>query len=78
MKTLSPPGRLVERLLYILSNYNFVIEHRKSHEITNVDFLSRDGCSGQPTKEEIDEESPTLDLTISSVAIQQGNLDRIN
>ena len=27
MKNLSPPGRLVERLLYILSNYSFTIEH---------------------------------------------------
>ena len=30
MKKLNPPGRLVERLLYILSNYNFTIEHRRS------------------------------------------------
>ena len=78
MKTLSPPGRLVERLLYILSNYNFTIEHKRSEEIPHVDYLSRDGCTGNPTLEELDLESSTKDLTISSIVIQQGNLNNID
>ena len=49
MKNLSPPGRLVERLLYILSNYNFTIEHKRSGEIVHVDYLSRDGYTGTPS-----------------------------
>ena len=78
MKTLSPPGRLVERLLYILSNYNFTIEHKRSEEIPHVDYLSRDGCTGNPTLEELDLESSNKDLTISSIVIQQGNLNNID
>ena len=54
MKTLNPPGRLVAWPLYILSNYNFNIEHRKSEEISNVDHLSCDGCPREPTKEELE------------------------
>ena len=38
-----PPGRLVERLLYIISNYSFTIEHNRSVEIVNADYLSRVG-----------------------------------
>lgn len=78
MKTLNPPGRLVERLLYILSNYNFVIEHKKSEEIPNVDYLTRDGCNGNPTQYELEEEANTNDLTISAIVIQQGNLSNID
>ena len=33
MKNISPSGRLVERLLYILSTYSFTIEHKRSGEI---------------------------------------------
>ena len=36
MKNLKPPGRLVERLLYILSNYSFTIEHKRSGEVVHV------------------------------------------
>ena len=77
MKNLSPPGRLVERLLYILSNYSFTIEHKRSEEIPHVDYLSRDGCTGNPTAEELQMENDTRDITISSIIIQQGNLNSI-
>ena len=77
MKNLSPPGRLVERLLYILSNYNFTIEHKRSGEIVHVDYLSRDGCTGNPSAEELQMEKDTKDITISSIIIQQGNLNSI-
>ena len=53
MKNLSPPGRLVERLLYILSNYSFTIEHKRSGEKVHVDYLTRDGCTGTPLAEEL-------------------------
>ena len=70
MKNLSPPGRLVERLLYILSNYNFTIKQKRSGEIIHVDYLSRDGCTGAPTEEELQMEKDTKDITISSIVIQ--------
>ena len=38
MKNLSPPGRLVEKLLYILSKYSFTIEHKRSKEIVHADY----------------------------------------
>ena len=59
MKNLSPPGRLVERLLYIHSNYSFTIEHKRSEEIPHVDYLSRDGCTGNPTAEKSQMENDT-------------------
>ena len=59
MKNLSPPGRLVERLLYILSNYNFVIEHKRPGEIMNVDYLTREGCNGSSSPEELESVSYT-------------------
>ena len=65
MKNLSPPGHLVERLLYILSNYNFTIEHKRSGEIVNVDYLTREGCNGSPTPEELEMEKDTKDIAIS-------------
>ena len=77
MKNLSPPGRLVGRLLHILSNYSFTIEHKRSEEIVHVDYLSRDGCTGNPTAEELQMENDTRDITISSIIIQQGNLNSI-
>ena len=77
MKNLSPPGRLVERLLYMLSNYSFTIEHKRSGEIVHGDYLSRDGCTGTPTAEELQIEKGTKDITISSFIIQQGNLSSI-
>ena len=78
MKNLSPPGHVVEILLYILSNYNFVIEHKRSGEIINFDYLTRDGCNGSPTPEELELEKDTKDITISSIVIQRGSLDKIN
>ena len=75
--TLSPPGRLTERMLYTLSNYNFQIIHKKSGEILNADFLSRHP-TGEPSQEELDKEDELKDLTISAITIQQGNLKSIN
>lgn len=77
MKNLSPPGRLVERLLYIRSNYNFVIEHKRS-EIINVDYLRREGCNGSPSPEELELEKDTKDITISSIVIQRDSRDKTN
>ena len=57
IKTLATPGRLLERFLCILSNYNFVVEHRKSEQIPNVDYLSRDGSTGEPSSEELEMEA---------------------
>ena len=78
MKNLSPPGRLVERLLYILSNHSFTIEHKRSGEIVHVDYLSRDGCIGNPTAEELQMENDIKDITISSIIIQQGILSQLH
>ena len=77
MKILSPAGSLVERLLYILSNYSFTIEPRRSGEVVYVGYLSRDGCTGTPSAEELQMEKDTKDITISSIIIQQGNLNSI-
>ena len=77
MKKLNPPGRLVERLLYILSNYNFSIEHKRSEQIPHVDYLSREGCSGEPEDYEIKEGENFPDLSVSSI-IQPGSLNAIN
>lgn len=77
MKALSPPGRLVERLLFILSNYHFDIQHRKLSEILNVDYLSRDGCTGEASQEELEKEREIKDLTISSMH-QQSNKRKLN
>ena len=41
-------------LLYNLSNYNFIIEHKCSGPIVNLDYLTREGRSGAPTPEELD------------------------
>ena len=76
-ENLSPPGRLVRRLLYILSNYSFTIEHKRSGEILHVDNLSRDGCTGNQPVEELHMENDTKDITISSIFIQQGSLNSI-
>ena len=54
MENLGTAGRLVERLLYILSNYNFIREHKRSAEVTNFDYLTRVGCSGSPTPEDLE------------------------
>lgn len=53
MENLSPPGRQAERLLYILSNYNFSIERNRSEEIIYLEYLSRDGCTGTPSTNEL-------------------------
>ena len=78
MINLRPPGHLVEKLLYILSNYNFVIEHKGSEELINVDYLTREGCNGSPTPEDLEFEIDTKDITISSIVIQRGGPDKIN
>ena len=75
MKNLSPSGRLVERLSYILSNYSFTIEHKRLGDIMHVDYLLRDGCTVNPTAEKLQMERDTKDITISSIIIQQGNLN---
>ena len=59
MKNLSQRGRLVERLLYILSTYSFTIENQHSGEIVNVDYSLRDGCIGTSTAEELQVERDT-------------------
>ena len=69
MKNLSPPGRSVERLLYILWTYSVTIEHKDSGEIVHVDYLSRDGCTEAPTAEELQMERDTKNITISSIII---------
>ena len=71
MKTLSYPERLVERLLFIVSNYYFDIQHRKSTEIINVDYLSRDGCTGEASQEESQKEEEIKYLTISTMHHQR-------
>ena len=76
-ENLSPPERLVERLLYILSKYSFNIEHKRSGEIVHVDYLSRHGCNGTSTAEEAQMERDTKDITISSIIIQLGNHNSI-
>ena len=77
MKNLSPPGRLVERLQQILPNNSFIIEHKCSGQIVHVDYLSRDGCTGTPTAEELQMERDIKDIKISSIIIQQENLNSI-
>ena len=78
MKYLSPPGRLVEILLHILSMCNFIIGHTRSGELVNVDYLTREGCSGSATPKDLDIEKDTKDVTISSIVIQRGGLDTAN
>ena len=63
--------------MYILYNYNFTIEPRRSEQMPHVDFLSREGCSGEPEDYEIKEGEEFPDFAIASI-IQQGNLDDIN
>ena len=74
-ENLRPPGRLVERLLYILSNYGFTIERKRSREIVHEDYLTRDRYTRTPSAEKLKMERDTKDITISSIIIQQGNLD---
>ena len=39
LNSMNPPGRLIERWIYMLSNYSFDVEHKRSKEISNVDYF---------------------------------------
>lgn len=65
------------KLIYILTNCNFTIDHKRSEEIVHVDHLSRDGFTENATTDEFQMERNTNDVTICSIIIQQGNLGSI-
>ena len=78
MKNLRPTGRLVKRLLYILSNYNFILEHKRSKEMVNADCPTREGCRGPLTTGKFKMKRDRKDITIFSLVIQRGCLDTVN
>ena len=72
-----PTWKIGRKITVHSFNYSFTIEHKRLGEIVHVDHLLRDGCTGTPTAEELQMERDTKDITISSIIIQQGNLNSI-